>query len=109
MSTTTLTVAITDTLYAQLAAVALDHQLTIDHVVQVWLEDQASVYARNIQDNARLDEVLRAEGLRAAPSEALREHAAQATLTLDEVSAALDRAGGKPLSEIIMEDRGPKE
>jgi hypothetical protein len=29
-------------------------------------------------------------------------------MTLEEVSAALDRAEGKPLSEIILEQRGPK-
>ncbi|HMO58209.1 MAG TPA: hypothetical protein PKA05_21315 [Roseiflexaceae bacterium] len=35
--------------------------------------------------------------------------AAGATLSLEEVQAILARAGGKPLSEIVIEQRGPKE
>jgi hypothetical protein len=51
---------------------------------------------------------LRAAGLLAvlAPEEQMQ--AAQSTLTLDEARAILDRADGKPLSEIILELRGPK-
>jgi hypothetical protein len=33
---------------------------------------------------------------------------ADPTISLEEVRASLDRAGGKPLSEIILEQRGPK-
>jgi hypothetical protein len=36
------------------------------------------------------------------------EHRITALLTLDEARAILDRVGGKPLSEIILEMRGPK-
>jgi predicted transcriptional regulator len=39
---------------------------------------------------------------------ALRQRVEQASVTLDEVSADLERAGGRPLSEIILEQRGPK-
>ncbi len=53
--------------------------------------------------------MLRAAGLLAELSPEEKERAAQSTATLEEVSAALDRAGGKPLSEIILEMRGPKE
>jgi hypothetical protein len=35
--------------------------------------------------------------------------AAQSTLTLEEARAILDRTPGKPLSEIILEMRGPKD
>lgn len=42
-----------------------------------------------------------------SPEEKLR--AARSTATLEEVRAALDRVGGKPLSELILEMRGPKE
>jgi hypothetical protein len=51
---------------------------------------------------------MRAAGLLAEPSPAMLARAARATLTLEEISAALDRAEGKPLSEIIIEQRGPK-
>ncbi len=53
--------------------------------------------------------VLRAAGLLAEPGSELQRLAAEATLTLAEARAILDRAGGKPLSEIILEMRGPKE
>ena len=59
-------------------------------------------------ERERLTELLRAAGLltELSPEEKLR--AAQSTLTLDEARAILDRAGGTPLSEIILEMRGPK-
>lgn len=60
-------------------------------------------------ERERATELLRAAGLLAELSPAEKERAAQSTLTLDEVHAILDRAGGKPLSEIILEMRGPKE
>jgi hypothetical protein len=46
--------------------------------------------------------------LLAEPSDEMKAQAAQATMTLEEVQAALDRAGGQPLSEFIIEQRGPK-
>lgn len=38
-----------------------------------------------------------------------KQRAADVTATLSEVRAALDRTTGKPLSEVIIEMRGPKE
>ncbi|GAB4419584.1 MAG: hypothetical protein Fur0044_16030 [Anaerolineae bacterium] len=52
---------------------------------------------------------LRAAGLLAELGPEEKQRAAQSTATLEEVRAALDRAGGKPLSELILEMRGPKE
>jgi hypothetical protein len=57
----------------------------------------------------RATAALRAAGLLTELSPAEKARAAQSTLTLDEARAILDRAGGKPLSEIILEMRGPKE
>jgi hypothetical protein len=62
-----------------------------------------------MSDRDRVTEVLRAVGLLAELSPAEKERASRSTMTLEEVSAALDRAGGKPLSELILEMRGPKE
>jgi hypothetical protein len=45
----------------------------------------------------------------AEPSTDMKARAAKATMSLAEVQAALDRAGGKPLSELIIEQRGPKD
>ena len=52
-------------------------------------------------------ETLRQAGLLAELTPAEQECAAQCTITLDEVRTALGR-GGPPLSEIILEQRGPK-
>jgi hypothetical protein len=60
-------------------------------------------------ERERATALLRAAGLLAEPSSSLQQLAAESTLTLDEARAILDRAGGKPLSEIILEMRGPKE
>ncbi|MBE7554801.1 MAG: hypothetical protein HS126_27430 [Anaerolineales bacterium] len=52
---------------------------------------------------------LRAAGLLAELGPEMERRAERSTMTLEEVQAALDRAGGKPLSELILEMRGPKE
>lgn len=58
-------------------------------------------------ERARVTEALRAAGLLTELSAAEKARAAQSTLTLDEAQAILDRAGGKPLSEVVLEMRGP--
>ncbi len=60
-------------------------------------------------ERQRATEALRTAGLLAELSPEEKALAAQSTLTLEEARAILDRAGGKPLSEIILEMRGPKE
>jgi hypothetical protein len=59
-------------------------------------------------ERERATEALRAAGLLTELSPAEKARAAQSTLTLDEARAILDRAGGKPLSEVVLEMRGPK-
>lgn len=54
-------------------------------------------------------EIMRQSGMLTELSQEEKERAKQATMTLEEVRAALDRAGGKPLSDVILEMRGPKE
>ena len=53
-------------------------------------------------------EALRKAGLLTELGPEMQERAKQANLSLAEVQAALDAAEGKPLSEIILEMRGPK-
>lgn len=60
-------------------------------------------------ERERAREALRAAGLLAEPTSEMKKRAARSKATLEEVRAALDRAGGKPLSEIILEQRGSKE
>jgi hypothetical protein len=62
-----------------------------------------------VDERAQVTEVLRATGLLAELGPEMTERAAHATMTLEEVIAELDAAGGPPLSELILEMRGPKE
>ena len=61
-----------------------------------------------LSERERAREVLRAAGLLTELGPELKRRAAESTASLEEVSAALSRAGGKPLSEMVIEQRGPK-
>ena len=61
-----------------------------------------------MSERDRATEALRAAGLLTELSPAEKIRAAQSTLTLEEAREILDRAGGPPLSEVILEMRGPK-
>lgn len=76
-------------------------------VVQEWLIARLAppVPASNDREKAR--RALHAAGLLADLSPDLRQRA-HPTVRLEEVEASLARAGGKPLSEIVLEQRGPK-
>ena len=58
-------------------------------------------------DRKKADQALRAAGLLTGLGADLRRLADPA-VRLEDVNAALARAGGKPLSEIVLEQRGPK-
>ena len=77
-------------------------------VAQEWLAERlATEPAPPLDERERVTQVLRAAGLLAELGPELRARA-DPTISLEEVCTALDRAGGKPLSEIILEQRGPK-
>lgn len=59
-------------------------------------------------ERERARTLLRAAGLLTELGPELKQRADRSTASLDEISAALSRAGGKPLSEIVIEQRGPK-
>jgi hypothetical protein len=101
---TTLTIDLPGAVYERLRAVAEQQQTTVEAVAQGWLAEKAITPERE-----RLRAVLRAAGKLVAPSTELQQLAAESTLTLSEARAMLDRTSGKPLSEIILEMRGPKE
>lgn len=56
----------------------------------------------------QVSRVLRAAGLLTDLSRSLQQRA-DASVKLDDVQAALARAGGQPLSEMVLEHRGQKE
>ena len=106
---TALTLELSPELYARLRAEAERLGSSAEAVAQAWLAERLTPPSTAPSDRERSTEVLRAAGLLAEPSPEMRRLAAESTMTLEEVSAALARAGGKPLSELILEMRGPKE
>ena len=102
-------------MYAQLRAEAERQGKPPEGIAREWLAERLEPHAAAPSeesppphDRERSIAALRAVGLVAEPGPAQRARAAHATMTLEEVSAALDRTEGKPLSEIILEQRGPK-
>ena len=77
-------------------------------MAQEWLAERlAAAPPPELDDRARVTEVLRVAGMLVELDPELKSRA-DPTISLEEVQAALDRAGGKPLSQIILEQRGPK-
>lgn len=77
-------------------------------LAQEWLAERlATVPAPEPDERARVTEILRTSGMLVELDPELQERA-DPTISLAKVQAALDRAGGKPLSQIILEQRGPK-
>jgi hypothetical protein len=101
----TLTLDLPPDLHERLRAEADRLGKPVDTVVREWLAERLSSPA---SDRERARAALRAAGLLVEFTPEERARAEEVTVTLDEVSAALDRAGGKPLSEIVLEQRGPK-
>lgn len=67
------------------------------------------LFAPVLAERERAREVLRAAGLLVEPTPEMRAIAAQSTATLEEIQAIFARVGGKPLSELVLEQRGPTE
>jgi predicted transcriptional regulator len=78
-------------------------------VVQEWLIERLSVpipvSGSGEREQAR--QALRAAGLLVEQRSPLCQHVDQ-KVRLEDVEAALARVGGKPLSDIVLEQRGPK-
>jgi len=60
-------------------------------------------------ERERATEALRAAGLLTELSPEEKKRAARSKATIEEVQAAFARSKGKPLSEIVLEQRGPKD
>jgi predicted transcriptional regulator len=102
---TALTVELSPELSKRLREEAERAGQPVEALVETWLLERLP---SSSDERKRSRDVLRAAGLLAEPSAEMKARAAQSTATLEEVSAALSRPGGKPLSEIIIEQRGPK-
>ena len=107
---TTLVLELHPDLYERLRTEADRQGKSAQVVAQEWLAERLGPPGPTpAGDRERAIEALRAAGMLAEPSPYMRELAERSTATLEEVQAALGRAGGKPLSELILEMRGPKE
>jgi hypothetical protein len=97
-------------LYERLEVYAKKVGKPVQVVVQEWLVERlAWPPPAPVGERERAVEALRAAGLLAELGPTEKQRAAQNTATLEQVRAVLDRVGGKPLSELILEMRGPKE
>ena len=115
---TALTLELPLELYDRLRAEAERLGQPVETVAQGWLAErlaaievqpgEAPAAPAPISDRDRATEALRAAGLLTELGPEEKARARRSTATLEEVSAALSRPGGRPLSEIILEMRGPK-
>jgi hypothetical protein len=105
---TTLTVELPPEAYRRLHEEADRQGKSPQLVAQEWLIERLSPL-RSTPDSTREQGrlALRAAGLLVDLSPDLRQRA-DPTVHLEDVEASLARAGGKPLSEIVLEQRGPK-
>lgn len=77
-------------------------------IVQEWLTERLMAPSL-AEERQRGIAAVRAAGLLAEPSAEMLARAAQATMTLEEVSDALAQYPGMPLSELVLQQRGSKE
>jgi plasmid stability protein len=105
---TTLTLDLPPDLLERLRSAAAQQQKPVDAVVRDWIEERLPPpKAASHRDTTRA--ALQTAGLLTEPGPHMKQRAARSKATLDEVRASLDRAGGKPLSEVVLEMRGPEE
>jgi plasmid stability protein len=106
-----ITIELTPDNYKQLGQIAKRSGKSVEAAAQELLTEKLTTLPSppQISEREQVREVLRAAGLLTELGPEMKKRAAEATMTLEEVQAALDRAGGQPLSELILEMRGPKE
>lgn len=106
---TLLTLELDPELFEHLRREAVHRKATIEKTAQVLISERLNLPATPaLGEREQVTVVLRAAGLLTELSEEEQERVAQVDVTLEEVIAALDAAGGQPLSELIIEMRGPK-
>ena len=105
---TELTVQLAPDEYQRLREEAVRQGKSPQTVAAEWLVEKLNLpSAASAGDRELVRQTLRAAGLLAELGPHLRERA-DPTVPLDDVNEALRRAGGKPLSQVVLEQRGPK-
>ena len=111
---TALTLELPPELYAQLRAEAERQGKPPEGIAREWLAERLEPHAApgvkidRPTDRERVRAALRAADLLIEATPEQLAWVETNEVTLDEVRGALDRTGGKPLSEIILEQRGPR-
>ncbi|MEN8219355.1 MAG: hypothetical protein ABFS56_23950 [Pseudomonadota bacterium] len=103
---TTVTLNLSSDLYQRLHEESVSIGQSVEELIQDWLVKRRTISPLNEREQIR--EVLRAAGLLTELGPELQKRAEHSTATLEEVQAAFARAGGQPLSEMVIEMRGPK-
>ncbi|MDQ2998300.1 MAG: hypothetical protein M3R61_14780 [Chloroflexota bacterium] len=109
---TTLTNDLPADVYARIHTAAAQQGKLVEDVAREWLAAQSAQAHADLPPAAPVGEreraiaVLREAGLLAESGPELKARAARSTLSLEEARLILDRAGGQPLSELILELRG---
>ena len=107
---TTLTLEVPSHLYRQLNKEANRQDKSPQVIAQDMLAKQLAALKPSIEDEReKVHWILKEAGLLTELSPGLRRRAEASTATLDEVRTALDRAGVKSFSEIVLEQRKEKE
>lgn len=104
---TTLLLELPPELYERLSQEAEEMGGSVQLVAQRLLEEQLGL-APALSERERVSQALRNAGLLAELGQDMLERARNSTASLEEVQAALDASEGRPLSEIVIEMRGPK-
>lgn len=104
---TNLKIKLPSELYERLQQEAKRSGRPADDLAQEWLAERLEK-PETKSERELATEALRRAGLLTELSPKEKERARRSKATLEEVRAALDRAGGKPLSEIVLEQRGQK-
>jgi hypothetical protein len=106
---TLLTLELEPELYEHLQREAVQREATIEKTAEALLSERLNLSVPPaVSEREKVTAILRAAGLLTELSAEEKKRAEQVDVTLEEVIAALDAAGGQPLSELIIEMRGPK-
>jgi len=107
---TQLTLDLSPELYRRLRSKAERLGRPAQDVAQELLAEQlAQLEPTSTIERERVAAALIAAGLLTGLGPEEKRRADRTSVTLEDVRASLDKTGGKPLSEVILEMRGPKE
>ena len=104
---TTIAIHLSGDLYQRLHAEAQRRGISIETTAETLLIERLP--PPQFIERDRVTEVLRKAGLLAQPGEDMQARARRSVATLEEVQAALAKGYGPTLSEIVIEQRSPKE